>query len=442
MIHFLPYQTAWITDNASTAIWSKSRRIGATYAEAYRSVERRITLKTDHYFASRDRESAGLFLDDCKKFARAAQVVAEDLGEQVIDEKKAITAFVLRFKNGAKIMALSSNPDVFRGKGGDITLDEFAFHPHPRQVLKAANASAKVWGHQVRIISTHNGEGSLFGLMVKAAPERGWSLHSTTLAQAVDQGLVGKIQGETNDNLENRAAFLNEIRSDCIDQSEWDEEYCCIPSSEANALLSYDLIRACERSADELAVVEDPREMKTNAPLYAGFDVGRQRDLSVFWVLARVGDVFETRLVKQFKAASYGTQEQFLDLLMQQNVRRICIDSTGIGDMLAERAVQKYGHRAEGIQFTLETKAELAMPLVRLFEDRLCRVPADAGVRESLHKVRKIVTSAGNVRFDARHDEDGHADEFWALALAYHAADALRVPLPAPMANVPVGWGL
>jgi hypothetical protein len=41
------------------------------------------------------------------------------------------------------------------------------------------------------------------------------------------------------------------------------------------------------------------------------------------------------------------------------------------------------------------------MPLVRLFQDKLVRMPADAGVREGLHKVRKIVTAAGNVRFDA-----------------------------------------
>jgi phage FluMu gp28-like protein len=80
------------------------------------------------------------------------------------------------------------------------------------------------------------------------------------------------------------------------------------------------------------------------------------------------------------------------------------------------------------------------MPLVRLFEDKLVRVPADAAVREGLHKVRKIVTAAGNVRFDARHDEDGHADEFWALALAYHAADDLKLPMPRPLAFKPVGW--
>ena len=43
-------------------------------------------------------------------------------------------------------------------------------------------------------------------------------------------------------------------------------------------------------------------------------------------------------------------------------------------------------------------------------------------VRDDLHKVRRAVTAAGNVRFQAESDEAGHADRFWALALALEAA--------------------
>jgi len=78
-------------------------------------------------------------------------------------------------------------------------------------------------------------------------------------------------------------------------------------------------------------------------------------------------------------------------------------------------------------------KAELAMPLLRLFQDRLVRIPSDPTVREDLHKVRKIVTASHNVRLDAPRDSDGHADRFWALALAYHGHDlgiAVTVVMP------------
>ena len=81
------------------------------------------------------------------------------------------------------------------------------------------------------------------------------------------------------------------------------------------------------------------------------------------------------------------------------------------------------------------------MPLVRLIQDRLVRVPADPATREDLHKVRRTVTAAGNVRLDAPRDDAGHADRFWALALAYHAADRHRAPARLlTLARKPVGW--
>jgi phage FluMu gp28-like protein len=239
-----------------------------------------------------------------------------------------------------------------------------------------------------------------------------------------------------------RRAWLDELRATCPDQGTWDEEYMCVPQSEANSLLTYELIRGCERAAEEMPVVDDPREVKLNGPLYVGMDIGREKDLTCFWVLGKVGDVYETRLLKTFFKAPYDLQESYLDLLMQEcKPARMCIDATGIGDMLAERAVARHGSwRVEKVKFTAESKSSMAMPLVRLFEDRLIRVPAAAEVREDLHKVRKIVTAAGNVRFDAKHDEGGHADRFWALALAYHATDQAHAPVRAPLTRKPLGW--
>ena len=138
---------------------------------------------------------------------------------------------------------------------------------------------------------------------------------------------------------------------------------------------------------------------------------------------------------------SYTAQEQRLNLLMQnRSVRRICVDATGIGAMLAERLVQRWGHRAEAVTFTAAAKSELAMPLLRLLQDKQLRVPAEPEVREDLHAVRKVVTAANNVRLDADRDDRGHADRFWALALASHAADNFKLPLPASIARKPVGW--
>jgi len=439
--YFLPYQVRWILDESRTSIAEKSRRVGFTYAEAYRSVERRLKLGTNHYFASRDRETAGLFIDDCKTFVRVAGAVADDMGEQVIDKERDLTAFVLRFANGSKIVALSSNPEVFRGKGGDITLDEFAFHPQPRKVLKSANASAKIWGHEVRIVSTHNGDTNLFFRLCQEVRQakRPWGYHHVSLPEAVGQGLAEKIQNLPSIDPEARAKFLADVHGDCVDESEWMEEYLCIAGSEESAFLSYDLIGACERS--DLKLATSPEQLDPGGVYYAGYDVGRSHDLSVLWVLQKVGDTYVTRMVRELAKTNYTAQEGMLNVIMSNHaVKRLCIDKGLIGGMLAERQEQRWGRRVEGVQFNAVNKVSMGMPLLRLFQDRLVRVPSSDAIREDLHKTKKMTAANGNVRLVTESDDAGHADRFWALALAVSAADTLSVPLPPPMERKPAGW--
>ena len=100
------------------------------------------------------------------------------------------------------------------------------------------------------------------------------------------------------------------------------------------------------------------------------------------------------------------------------------MDQTGIGEKPVEDAKKRYGdHRVEGVIFTNLVKQDLATTTKRKFEDRETRVPEDADIRASHKAVKKITTSAGNIRYDAEGTEKGHADEFWAHALALHAAE-------------------
>lgn len=61
---------------------------------------------------------------------------------EVIDEKAGVAAFVMRFDNGSRMIAGSSNPKFFRSKDGHAGLDEFAFHADGRALYKAPHASA------------------------------------------------------------------------------------------------------------------------------------------------------------------------------------------------------------------------------------------------------------------------------------------------------------
>lgn len=441
---FLPYQSAWIKDETRTSIAEKSRRIGLTYAEAYRSVERRVKLGTDHIFASRTKETAGEFIEYCKMFARVFDAVAEDLGEQPIVPGGSMQAMTIRFANRARILARSSDPDAFRGFGGDVTLDEFAFHKKQRAVLKAANATAKIWGHNIRIISTHNGEGSLFNRLIRQvrAGKRDplkWSLHRTTLEEAVEQGLVGKIIGDNLDTPQRRAEFLADVRGDCVDETEWLEEYCCIPNTDATAFLNYELIDAAREP--NLKLVDDPAEL--SGLVYSGYDVSRRHDLCVLWAAELVGDVYWTRMLRVLDGEErrFSVQERLLHRLLANGaVRRLCLDQTGMGEMLAEYMTDRWHSRAEGVILSGPRKAAIATPFKGLFEDKRIRIPDDDDLREDLHKTRKVITGGGNLRLGAESDDAGHADRFWAGALMRESADANAGPLPPPLARKPVGW--
>src|SRR5207244_1080755 len=75
-------------------------------------------------------------------------------------------------------------------------------------------------------------------------------------------------------------------------------------------------------------------------------------------------------------------QEEFVHVVMRGGrIRRLCIDATGIGAMLAERLRRAWGTRVEDVQFTSDVKAELVVPLLRTFEQKQVRIPADPDVR-------------------------------------------------------------
>lgn len=469
--HLLPYQQRWLGDDRSVCVAEKSRRIGWTYVSACRAVYRRLALRTNLFYTSADLTAAREFVEDCHRWARVFNACAQDVGWRQIEDE-GLTALSLRFNNGARIVAGSSNPKFFRSKGGDVDADEFAFHEQPHELYKAMQPSALMWGHQMRIWSTHNGAGSFFHRLVQSALNTATSYSSAsadvatrvppiapitnqriggyrvTLTDAVQQGLVERIRGLSAPDLAARRDFVDDIRASCPDEASFREEYLCEPSAEGSALLGYSAIGGCEVANLQLHDIEALADgvvarlpHATTGPLFAGFDVGRKHDRSVLWVLERVGDVLWTRAVRVMGDAPFTTQEQLLDRLLQgRRVRRLCIDSTGIGAMLAERLAHRHAARVEAIHFTSDVKSELAMPLVRLFQERLVRIPADPAIREDLHKVRRSVTASHHVRLTAPRDADGHADRFWALALAAHAAAQTPANAGASQARKPVGW--
>jgi len=420
--YFMPYQADYIRDEAGLVIVEKGRQIGLSYAASYKAVRLAAPkdARLDVWVMSRDEIQAKQFLLYCKRWARVLKFAAEDMGEVVIDNDKDITAHVLKFANGLCIYCLSSNPDAIVGKTGHVILDEFALHKEQRQLYAVAKPVTQ-WGGTLTIISTHRGVATVFNEIIQDIKTRGnkmgWSLHTIPIQRAVADGLVEKINAATGKS-ETREAWLARQRAECLDEEQWLQEYCCVPADESTAFITYEMIVACEDDSAR----KDFDYLKTCAgPLYLGFDVARSQHLSVIDVEEKVGDVFVERLRIEMRNKTYAEQEwEFERLMRLPQVRRGCIDATGLGSQLAENMVRNWGSRVEGVRFTGPVKEELAFPLRAAHEDRRLRYAKDEALRADLRGIKKETTASNNIRFVGE-SGDSHCDRFWAKALALHA---------------------
>ncbi|CUX57461.1 MULTISPECIES: terminase large subunit domain-containing protein [Agrobacterium] len=423
---FLPYQARWISDKSRLKQMEKGRQIGLSWSTAYATVSRTAvnTAIRDQWVTSRDELQARLFVEDCKLFAGILDIAAKDMGEQVIDPETRQTAQVLKFASSRAIYSMSSNADAQAGKRGGRVLDEFALHPDPRKLWSIAYPGI-TWGGQLEVISTHRGSHNFFNQLVREIKEGGnpkkISLHTVTLQNALDDGFLYKLQKSLPADDERQemdeAAYFDFVRSGCADEESFLQEYMCQPADDDTAFLEYDLIGSAEYASDV-----NWRSIEGGI-LYAGIDIGRKHDLTVLWVVEKLGDVLYTRHIETLQNMTKGDQEKVIWPWIERCVRTT-IDATGLGIGWADDAQKKFGtDRVEAVTFTPRVKEALAYPVRSKMEDRRLRIPFDKHIRSDLRSVTKQVTAAGNVRFTAERTPDGHADRFWALALAIEAAN-------------------
>ena len=429
---FLPFQSRWIKDDSRLKLMEKSRQIGISWATAYAADERTAAqgARHDQWVSSRDDLQARLFIEDCKMWAQIMHLAAKDLGEVVIDPKDRLSAYVIEIASGKRIHSMSSNPDAQAGKRGGRVLDEFALHPDPRKLWSIAYPGI-TWGGSMELISTHRGSHNFFNQLVREVRESGnpknISLHRVTLQDALDQGFLFKLQQMLPQDDERQAMdeaqYFDFIRKGCADEESFQQEYMCSPADDDAAFLEYGLISAVEYSAGT-----DWRRLG-NGRLFAGVDIGRKKDLTVLWVVEQLGDVLYTRHVEGLQNMRKSEQEKVIWPWFER-CDRICIDATGLGIGWADDAQDKFGeHRVEAVTFTPRSKEALAYPIRGAMEDRTLRIPQDPKIRADLRQVTKQVSTTGNVRFTAERTPDGHADHFWALGLAVHAASSPSAPI-------------
>jgi phage FluMu gp28-like protein len=430
-VMLLPFQERWVKDNSRLKIAEKARQCGWSWATAYRLVREKLKAGARHdaWVSSRDEISAKLFLEDAKRFAEILNIASEDLGESIIDDA-GNTVFVLRLSSGLRIHSMSSSINAQSGKRGSRILDEYALHQDPRRLYEVAYPGI-LWGGQLEIFSTHRGTGNFFNQLILEARHKGnpkkFSVHRATLEDVLSEGFLFKLQCKLppdDERMEmDEASYFDYIKAGCASQESFQEEFMCTPSDDASAFLSYELLDACKYRAGEKWEMSLDEMRECTDPLYLGADIARVKDLTVFWVVKAVAGFRPTvHRVALHKVPFEEQESRLYELLELRSLRRACIDNSGIGRQLVERAQKRFGtYKVEPVTFTLAVKEELAFPLKAAFEDRSARIPDDPKIVASHRAIRKETTTAGNIRFVAEKNAANHADDFWAHALAIHA---------------------
>jgi hypothetical protein len=199
-----------------------------------------------------------------------------------------------------------------------------------------------------------------------------------------------------------------------------------------DGLLTFDEIVACE--ADSLwAEGEVPAR---RCELYVGVDVGRTRDLTVIWTWERVGDVFWCRDLCTLARASFREQKDAITRRLGPGVGRCAIDKGGIGYQLAEELERDYPAVVEGVSLSSGVQGRLAQRLAVAVRERRVRIPRDESLRADWRLVRRLRVVGGVDRVVTERGDVGHADRFWAAALALDAAN-LHPSFPTATASLP-----
>lgn len=463
----LPYQRNWLEDDSPLKIAEKSRRTGLTWAEAADAVlaasADRTAGGTNHFYVGSNKEMAIEFIDACamwaKSFNKAASAIEEEIFE---DEDKDILTFNIRFASGFKVQALSSRPSNLRGRQGNVTIDEAAFHEHLSEVLKAALALT-MWGSKIRLISTHNGVENLFNDLIQDSRvgKKEYSLHRVTLDDACDMGLykrICQIKG-TVWTQQREDEWKAGLLKNTATQEDALEEYYCVPKQGGGTYISralresrmhdvpvlrysgtaeFNLWPEHLRQAEILAWCEvnlKPLldQLNPNLRHVLGEDFGRSGDLTV---LTPMTISQQLRRVVPFMVELHNVpfkqQEQVLFYICDRLPRFSAakLDARGNGQYLAEQAKYRYGvNVVEEVMLSQSWYLDNMPKFKAAFEDDTILIPRDADVADDIGALQVIkgVPKLPDGKTDAA--KSRHGDAAISLVMAHAASFDLASPI-------------
>lgn len=480
MSYFLPYQARWIRDNSPLKLYEKTRRGGITYATSYRSSDKCLREKKGSSFtqwvSSRDELTAKEFITDyVAMWAREANKIAREMAQgfegvigldgdnfEVVDEKHGITARVVRFKNGSRIVSLSSNPMAFAGKGGDVLIDEWDLHEDQAAIYDMAYPCI-TWGGQLELVSAYSATGTEdteFAKLcndVKEGNRPNISFHRTTIMDAIEDGFVEKVneaKAKRNIKPQTREEFLAALKDGCRTHDAFNTQYMCVPNkASGTSLISKPDLAASKSAFDilRLHLEGDGGQLDVTDPCCKPYiDVNFWRDvfgdggrLAFGWDIAVTGDlasIFVNKIIEEkrkklltnitFKRCKLESQRQIAESMFDAALSMVgCGDKSGVGYSDCVKLELKYAERFVGIVFGGTTKLVVMTTMQGAFERHLQMLPLNCPeIAADIAAIKTGKTPNNHLTFIHGTNDylpDSHCDIAVSCALANYAGETI-----------------
>ena len=455
------WQDAYIKSMARFIAIVKSRRVGWSFICSLKGLIKALDPDRIGYtkqFVSYNEEDALEKISYAKQFYDSMPEC--DAKKKLVVDNKSMLCF--QDKNGitqSRLISIPCRPP--RGKGGDISLDEFAIYNAKMQKLVYDAALPVISrGGTIEMGSSPLGKiGQFYDILTDKDAydyERynipWWFCRDlctdVPTAVKVAPGLSTPERVETFGTKIIRQIFQNndfdtfrqEYECDFIDSSESYIPLDLIYSNTPGKRESDIDLSACESMSDEEyweynrgidfqaykdidTAILNYRPEYHGETLFLGFDVGRTHDATAIHIIGKMPDGKKRDFARiELRNVDFESQQNvILQAYKELPVYRGRMDMTGIGRPVYEALHKKLGDRLEGVVFTPEEKEIMAIDVKRGLEQREFLLSNDKEFHRQIHSIKRTSNGGKYFRYDAERNEKGHADSFWAWALANSA---------------------
>ena len=384
------WQSLYLARDPVFFIANKSRRVGWSFITAMKGLLDANDPKNKRYV----KQFVSYSHDDAKEKILFAKEIYESLPKSY--RKKMITrsktALEFLDSDGKSVSRLISHPcKPVRGKGGVVSLDEFAFHAKADEIYVSA-LPAISRGGAIEIGSTPFGNSGRFYEILTGQDYREYV--RVRIPWYYCASLCTDVRSAMSDMDLTTEARVKKYGTDIlikILQSmplvDFQQEYECLFRDEQASYITLEMIQSCiptgdnelirYESIDELLNGNVFRDLKPYHPdmgvLYAGYDVGRTHDASELTIFAVKPDSPVKYCIASISYRNMPFDEQEKNLMRLLNylpVKRLCIDATGLGMPLAEKLVKKKdSRRLKLLHLLMQLKKNLRLMFILHFSE-------------------------------------------------------------------------